>query len=81
MLHVRKTVLGLTQAEMSAITGASQGTVSKWEAGELDPGLDHLGLIRAEAQRRAIEWDDRWFFEVPEPSTQPDSPEPPEAKQ
>lgn len=66
MLHVRKTVLDLNQAELAKIAGTSQGTVSKWETGELEPDRDQLALIRAEIHRRGIDWDDRWFFEAPE---------------
>lgn len=65
MLHVRKAVLGISQAEMARIALVSQGTVSKWEAGELEPNRDQLGLIRSDIQRRGIEWDDGWFFDVP----------------
>lgn len=63
MLHIRKNVLGLSQAEMSDIAQVSQGTVSKWENGELKPDIDQLGRIRAEIRRRRIKWDDRQFFE------------------
>jgi DNA-binding transcriptional regulator YiaG len=69
MLHVRKAVLDLNQAEFAKIAGTSQGTVSKWEAGELEPDRDQLALIRAEIRRRGIEWDDRWFFEAPSEPT------------
>lgn len=74
MLYVRKRVLGLTQAEMAEIAKARQGTVSKWENGELEPDRAQLGLVRAEIDRRGIAWDDRWFFEVPPtdaPATEP----------
>lgn len=75
MLHVRKTVLGLTQGEMAAVAGTSQGTVSKWEAGELEPNREQLALIRAEIHHRGIEWDDRLFFDAPAaPDSEPSSP-------
>lgn len=63
--HIRKSVLGLSQAELATIASVSQGTVSKWEAGELDPNLDEMARIRDEARRRGLEWDDSWFFEIP----------------
>ncbi len=62
--HIRKQVLGLTQAEMAAIAGVSQGQVSKWETGVLSPSLPEMERIRAHAMERGIDWDDRWFFEV-----------------
>lgn len=65
MLHVRKNVLELSQVELSVIAKTTQGTVSKWESGDLQPDRNQLALIRAEIQRREIEWDDRWFFEIP----------------
>lgn len=65
IVHVRTVVLGITQAELALIARTSQGTVSKWEAGELEPGRDHLALIRDEVLRRSRVWDDRWFFDVP----------------
>ena len=65
MLHVRKQVLGLTQAEFAAVASVSQGTVSKWENGELEPSREELALIRDEARRRGIDWDDCWFFDAP----------------
>jgi transcriptional regulator with XRE-family HTH domain len=65
MLHVRKTILGLSQAEMAKIAGVSQGTVSKWEAGQLEPSRDELDHIRADAIDRGLDWNDRWFFEAP----------------
>lgn len=63
--RIRKEVFGLSQATFAAIVGVSQGTVSKWENGELAPNRDELTRIRNEARRRDIEWDDRWFFEPP----------------
>lgn len=62
---IRKNILNLTQAEMAALTGAAQATVSRWETGELEPDRAHLAKIRAEAAKRGIEWSDTWFFEVP----------------
>lgn len=68
--HIRKSVLGLSQAEMAAITAVSQGTVSKWENGELNPNRDEMARIRDEARRRGLAWEDAWFFEVPSEAAQ-----------
>ncbi len=66
MLHIRKNVLGMTQVQLAALTGAQQGTVSRWERGQLEPSRDQLERIREEARNRGVEWDDSWFFERPD---------------
>lgn len=63
--HIRKEVLGLSQAELAAVACVSQGTVSKWENGDLDPDRNEMERIRTEAHRRGLEWNDAWFFEKP----------------
>lgn len=65
ILHVRKVKLEMSQAEFGAVAGVSQGTVSKWEAGEGSPSRDELSRIRAAAIEKGIAWEDRWFFETP----------------
>lgn len=65
--RIRKDVLSLSQAEIATLVGVSQGTVSKWENGELAPSLSEMSIIRDEARSRGIEWDDRWFFDSPQP--------------
>lgn len=71
--NIRKNVLGITQADLARLCSVSQGTVSKWERGELAPGLLEMRAIRGEAVRRGIEWDDALFFTdlklVPEASS------------
>jgi transcriptional regulator with XRE-family HTH domain len=76
MQRVRKSVLGLSQSELARIAQVSQGTVSKWETGELEPGRDELGRIRDAARARGIAWDDRWFFEPPPLTFAEGEPEP-----
>lgn len=68
--HIRKSVLDLSQAELAAIAGVSQGTVSKWENGELNPNRDEMARIRDEAHRRELAWEDSWFFETPSEAAQ-----------
>lgn len=63
--HIRKTVLGLSQVEFAAVAKVAQGTVSKWEAGELGPDRDEMARIRAYAIEHSIRWKDSWFFELP----------------
>jgi predicted transcriptional regulator len=62
---IRKDILSLSQAELAAVAEVSQGTVSKWEAGELAPSLEEMSRIREAAIRRGVAWDDRWFFDGP----------------
>lgn len=62
---IRKNILDLTQAEMAALTGAAQATVSRWETGELEPDRAQMAKIREEAAVRGIAWSDSWFFEIP----------------
>lgn len=62
--HVRRSVLGVTQAALAKVAGVSQATVSRWEKGDLAPSLDELQRIRAEAMQRGIAWDDSLFFEA-----------------
>jgi predicted transcriptional regulator len=63
--HIRKAVLGISQADMAAVAEVSQGTVSKWENGELNPNRDEMARIRAAAMDRGLAWDDAWFFDEP----------------
>jgi len=65
LLHIRKNVLGVTQTEMAAIAGTRQATVSRWEAGELEPSRDQMQRVREAAAQRGIDWSDSWFFEPP----------------
>jgi transcriptional regulator with XRE-family HTH domain len=63
--HIREKVLGLTQAQLAELTGVSQGTVSRWEQGKLEPTRDELRKMREAAQRKGVAWDDAWFFDLP----------------
>lgn len=61
-LRIRRNVFRVTQIEMAQIAGVKQPTISRWERGLREPGISHLQRIRAEARRRKLRWDDRWFF-------------------
>ena len=65
MAHLRKNIFELSQRDFAAAIGVNQSTVSRWEAAELEPSRSEMAAIRALAERRAIEWHDRWFFEAP----------------
>ncbi len=50
---------------MAKIAGTTQATVSRWEAGELEPDREQLRLIRDEALRLKKTWKDSYFFATP----------------
>lgn len=62
--YIRTNIFHVSQAEFAALAGVAQATVSRWENG-LSPSLDEMRKIRDAAKERGIDWDDRWFFEVP----------------
>jgi DNA-binding transcriptional regulator YiaG len=66
--YIRKTLLNLSQSDFAAILEVSQSTVSRWERG-VAPSLDEMSKIRSVAIRRGVEWQDRFFFEVPSESS------------
>lgn len=61
--RIRTQVFRLDQAKFAAVAGATQGTVSRWERGTLEPSLSQLQSIRMEAERLGLQFEDRWFFE------------------
>lgn len=65
VLRLRKKRLGWSQAKFGSVAGVSQGTVSKWEAGEGSPSRDELARIREAALEEGIDWQDSWVFEAP----------------
>lgn len=63
--HIRKVVFDVSQDAFGEIAGVNQSTVSRWEKGEQEPSRIEMDRIRAEAIKRKLPWDDRWFFESP----------------
>jgi transcriptional regulator with XRE-family HTH domain len=63
LFHIRRDVLCISQVEMGEIVGASQATISRWEAGTLEPDRAQLARIRREVKRRKLKWKDAWLFE------------------
>lgn len=64
ILHIRRSVLRITQGDMGRIAGVSQATISRWESGRNEPSLEHLRRIRAEVRRRRLSWDERWLYDA-----------------
>lgn len=63
--HIRTNIFKVTQAEFASLAGVTQASVSRWEKG-VAPSLDEMRRIRGAAEDRKIEWDDSFFFVVPE---------------
>lgn len=49
---------GLSQREFAEMIGRRQATVSGWETGRADIGLNDLRAIRAVAKRKRLPWRD-----------------------
>jgi transcriptional regulator with XRE-family HTH domain len=62
---IRTQVFKVTQQEFADMAGVRQGSVSRWENGGA-PSLEEMQKIRDAAFERDIQWDDAWFFSVPE---------------
>lgn len=62
---IRQNVFGLSQSAFASLAETTQPTVSRWENRELAPDTNQCALIRKAALERGLDWDDRWFFELP----------------
>jgi DNA-binding transcriptional regulator YiaG len=63
--NIRRNVLKLTQADMAALAGVSQATVSRWESGRLVVDGDAMTRIRLKAREQS-DWSDALFFSLPQ---------------
>lgn len=63
--HIRRSVFGLTQEGMAALIGVSQPTWSRWESDGRIPS-EHQDKVRVLGRTRRADWQDAWFFDVPE---------------
>lgn len=64
---IRTKVFKLEQAPFAGIAGVSQPTVSRWEQAEIttsEPNREEMRLIRSEAIKRGLEWNDSWFYQT-----------------
>ena len=64
MKIIRLAVLDISQGQMAKIANTTQATVSRWEAGVLEPDRLQMEAIRAAALERGIDWQDNWFFDA-----------------
>lgn len=62
---IRTRLFRLSQSEFAILIGRTQASVSRWESGGPFTNED-MAAIRLAAGQRAIEWSDRYFFELPE---------------
>lgn len=67
MRHIRKNVLRITQKELSSWCQVDQGTVSRWEAGTLEPRLSDLKNIVQNAAANGVTLPCSAFFSDPAP--------------
>lgn len=64
---IRTQVFGCTsQDEFASIFGTTQASVSRWERDGRIPAQKQEA-VRSEALVRKLDWQDSWFFVVPEP--------------
>jgi len=61
--YLRKCVFQISQQEFAAIVRVTQASVSRWERSEGEPGRVELALLRKEAMKRKLPWDDRWLLD------------------
>ena len=58
-IRVARTERGLTQEELAARVGVSQGTISFWEHGNEAPTLEHVIVLAAELPEIVEHFDGR----------------------
>lgn len=59
-----RTSLGLTQDGFAQAVGVAQGTVSRWESGEIVTSTPSWRAIKDVVQRAGKPWRDSWAFEA-----------------
>jgi DNA-binding transcriptional regulator YiaG len=62
MKKLRIEVFGATMEVIASIAGTTPPTVSRWESGELDPGLAEIKRLRDYASRNGLVWKDSAIF-------------------
>lgn len=61
--RIRVEIFSLNQVEFARVAGVSQSTVSRWESGEIAPGLSSLRRLRKAALEAGAPWDDSLILE------------------
>lgn len=69
--HIRKVILGVTQARLAEIAGSNQATVSRWENGTLHPDRAQMARILEHARAANVALSPEDFF-APESATPAD---------
>ncbi|WP_275935534.1 helix-turn-helix domain-containing protein [Sandaracinus amylolyticus] len=70
--RLRRARGGMTQVALSEATKINQSTLSKYERGEIEPGIDSIVAI-AEATGACIEWLATGVGDPPADSATPDA--------
>lgn len=65
LIYIRKRVFQMNQTEFGNLLGCTQSNISASERKDVI-SHDLQKAIRQEAKRLELQWDDAWFFEVPE---------------
>jgi transcriptional regulator with XRE-family HTH domain len=69
---IRETIFGVrTQREFGELLDYSQSRISRLENGIEPMSREWMERVRALAKSRGVEWDDKWFFEVPDGANHP----------
>jgi len=66
MSHIRSQIFGSSLEVMGTIAGTSASTVSRWESGELVPGIEEIKRLRTFAISHGLAWRDSLIFEPDE---------------
>jgi hypothetical protein len=64
MRMIRTTVFGCSQDVIAAICGCTGSRVSRWESGQLEPGMLEIHRLRSFAIAHGIPWDDSQLHQL-----------------
>jgi len=63
MSAIRSNTFGCTLEVMGTIAGTATSTVSRWESGELVPGIEEIKRLRGFAALHGLAWRDELIFD------------------
>lgn len=55
-----------TQGQFGDLLGVTQETISRYETGALRLNVQAQDRIRKLAAERGIDWDNNWFYDIPQ---------------